>query len=64
MMENRFPPGWDESRVKALIAYYDSQTDDEAIAEAEAAYENVDEAMISVPRKLVPAVREFIAKHV
>ena len=37
---NEFPPGWDEERVQRLIQYYESQTEDEAIAEDEAAREN------------------------
>lgn len=32
-----FPPGWDEERVQAVIRHYDSQTEDEAVAEDEAA---------------------------
>ena len=30
---NRFPPGWDEARVRDLIEHYESQTEDEAVAE-------------------------------
>lgn len=37
MTERRFPPGWDEEKVKGLADYYDNQSDEEAIAEAEAA---------------------------
>ena len=36
---NRFPPGWDEARVRDLIEHYESQTEDEAVAEDEAAFE-------------------------
>lgn len=35
-----FPPGWDEERVQRLIRHYESQTEEEAIAEDEAAREN------------------------
>jgi len=34
-----FPPGWDEDRVKKVLVHYEQQTDDEAIAEDEAAVE-------------------------
>jgi len=37
MSQNRFPPGWDEERVRRLIERYESQTEDEAVAEDEAA---------------------------
>lgn len=62
--QNKFPPGWDEERVQSVIAYYDQQTEDEAVAEAEAALQNESSMLIEVPIELVPAVRELIAKHV
>ena len=61
--QNAFPPGWDEERVQSVIAYYDQQTEDEAVAEAEEALENESSVLIEVPIELVPAVRELIAKH-
>jgi len=39
MSENKFPPGWDKKRVQRVLAYYECQTEDEAVAEDEAAYE-------------------------
>jgi hypothetical protein len=33
-----YPKGWNRQRVQKVIDYYDDQSDDEAIAEAEAAY--------------------------
>jgi hypothetical protein len=38
-IENRFPPGWDEERVQEVLKYYERQTDEEAAAEDEAAFE-------------------------
>ena len=63
MKKNEFPPGWDEERVQSVIAYYEQQTEDEAVAEAEEALENESSVLIEVPIELVPAVRELIAKH-
>ena len=60
---NEFPPGWDEERVQSVIAYYEQQTEDEAVAEAEKALQNESSQLIEVPIELVPAVRELIAKH-
>jgi len=37
---NRYPPGWDLERVRRLIQHYESQSDEEAIAEDEAAFED------------------------
>ena len=61
--QNEFPPGWNEERVQSVIAYYDQQTEDEAVAEAEEALHNESSQLIEVPIELVPAVRELIAKH-
>ena len=63
MRETRFPAGWDEKRVRAVLAHYEHQAADEAVAEDEAAFENQDETIMKIPGKLVPAVRQLIAKH-
>ena len=61
--KNEFPPGWNEERVQSVIAYYDEQIEDEAVAEAEEALQNESSVLIEVPIELVPTVRELIAKH-
>lgn len=63
MTQKDFPPGWDEARVKRVLDHYESQTEDEAVAEDEAAVEGVADTVMTVPKPLVPAVRELIAKH-
>jgi hypothetical protein len=63
MSESRFPPGWDEERVRRVLEHYESQSDEEAVAEDEAAYESTTETMMAVPVELVPRVRELIARH-
>jgi hypothetical protein len=63
MKQNRFPPGWDEDRVRGVLNHYENQTDEEAIAEDEAAFESRTETVMTVPNDLVPAVRELIAKR-
>ena len=62
MRQNKFPSGWDEARVRRVIARYEQQTEEEAVAEDEAAWERTDETFLEVPTKLVPAVRELLAK--
>jgi hypothetical protein len=64
MKQNRFPKGWDEGRVKRVLDHYENQTDDEAVAEDEAAWEDTAQTFIEVPNELVPAVRELLAKKV
>jgi hypothetical protein len=63
MKESRFPPGWDEERVRRVLAHYDQQSEEEAVAEDEAAFEDPTQTVMEVPRELVPAIRELIAKH-
>lgn len=63
MTDKRFPPGWDENRVRKVLAHYEGQTEDVATAEDEAAYEDRTQSIMEVPVELVPAVRELIAKH-
>ncbi|MGH9621265.1 MAG: hypothetical protein ACRD45_16355 [Bryobacteraceae bacterium] len=62
MSENKFPPGWDENKVKKVIAHYEAQTEDEAVAEDEAAF-RPSETVMRIPHDLVPAVRKLIAKR-
>ena len=63
MRSNTFPPGWDEARVRRVLAHYESQTEVEAVAEDEAAFEAADQTVMEIPTELVPKVRELIAKH-
>jgi 16S rRNA C1402 N4-methylase RsmH len=64
-MKNKgnYPPGWDEARVRRVLAHYEEQSEEEAIAEDEAAFENKSQTAMEVPVELVPVVREMIAKH-
>ena len=59
----KFPPGWDEERVRRVLEHYDAQADDEAVAEDEAAFDETTHTAMEVPVDLVPRVRELIAKH-
>jgi hypothetical protein len=42
--EQRFPPGWDEARVKRLIAHYDGLDEESQVAEDEAATQSLEQA--------------------
>ncbi len=63
MNKNKFPPGWDEERVRRVLTHYEHQTEEEAVAEDEAAYEQEDQSMVEIPVELVPKVRSLIAQH-
>lgn len=62
MSENKFPAGWDEERVRRVLAYYERQTEEDALVEDEAGIEP-SETVMNVPHDLVPTVRELIAKR-
>jgi hypothetical protein len=63
MKENIFPPGWDTKRVTSVLAHYESQTEEESLAEDEAAFLATGQTFIEIPTELVPAVRELVARH-
>jgi hypothetical protein len=63
MTNTQFPPGWDEQRVREVIAHYENQTEDEQFAEIEAALEAKETVMIAVPVELAPEVRALIARQ-
>jgi hypothetical protein len=45
----KFPPGWNEERVRKVLAHYENQSEDEAVAEDEAAFEAEGQAVMIVP---------------
>jgi hypothetical protein len=60
---NIYPRGWSHERVARVAAHYDAQSEDDAIAEAEAAWENAQVALMAVPVGLVARVRAMIDSH-
>jgi hypothetical protein len=63
MKKAKLPQGWDEDRVQRVLDHYESQTDEEAAAEHEAAHRSREHTLMEVPIDLVPIVRELIAKR-
>lgn len=62
MKNNKFPKGWDEARVKRVLAHYERQTEKEALTEDEAAWKKRTATFIEVPVKLLPRIREILAR--
>ena len=60
---NKYPPGWDDERGQRLIQHDNSQSDEEAIAEDEAAFDDLSHTVMTIPNELVPAVRALLAYH-
>ena len=63
MTQTKYPPGWSEERVRRLLEHYEQQSDEEAIAEDEAAFEATTHTAMEIPVDLVPAVRDLLAKR-
>jgi len=61
MKQSKFPPGWDEQRVRRVLERYQSQTEEEAVAEDAAGMAK--STAMDIPLELVPTVRKLIAKH-
>jgi len=62
MNQPKLPPGWDEEKVQRVLAYYEHQSEEDALLEDEAGIEPSDTVM-NVPHDLVPKIRELIAKQ-
>ncbi len=62
MSTQNFPAGWDEARVRDVLAHYESQTEDEQFAEIEAALVAKDTTLMAVPTELVPEIQALIAR--
>ena len=63
MSQSRFPPGWNEERVREVISHYEGQSEDEEFAEIEAAHKADGITMMAVPTELVPQVWALLARN-
>jgi len=63
MDSNRFPPGWDEDKIRRVLVHYESQTDEEAVAEDALPFRENGQTMMEVPVALVPLIQELIAQY-
>jgi hypothetical protein len=62
MSTQNYPPGWDDARVRDVLAHYESQSEDEQFAEIEAALATEGTTLMAVPTDLVPEVRALLAR--
>ncbi len=64
MSEPRFPAGWDADRVKRLVDHYETMSEEDLVAEDEAASElPPGQTVVTVPEELMPAIRQLLAAH-
>ena len=60
--KQQYPAGWNEARTQALADHYDSQSEDEQVAEHEAAFAAEGQTVLVVPTELVPKIVRMIRK--
>src|SRR2546422_9993878 len=54
--QGAFPPGWDEDRGRRVLAHYEEQTEEGAVADDQAAVADKTKTLMRVPAPLDPAV--------
>jgi hypothetical protein len=59
----KLPPGWTEEKIRAVIAHYDAQTDEEGAAEILNAPFAPGETWMSVPTELLGSINKLIQEH-
>jgi hypothetical protein len=62
-MSSRYPEGWDEQRIQAVLQHYEQHSADDAVEEDDAAFESPTHTAMPIPVDLVPEVRALIAKR-
>jgi hypothetical protein len=64
MIEQQFPPGWDQQRVQRVLEELDSRSEEEWVASDEAAAtEQDDQVVVTVPVGLLPEIRRLLAAY-
>jgi hypothetical protein len=60
--KQKLPRGWTEERVRKLAEHHDNQTEDERVAEIDAALHAEGHTVMVVPTELVPEIVKLINK--
>jgi len=60
--KQKLPRGWTEERIRKLAEHYDHQTEDDQVAEHEAAFQAEGQTVMVVPTELVPEIVKLIGK--
>jgi hypothetical protein len=64
--KSSYSPGWDEARVQRVLAHYEEQTEEEAVAEDEAAFETIKEVTsidVDLLTEIIAAVEEWAGRQ-
>ena len=62
MRQRSYPAGWNEARVRRVLEHYERQSEEEAVAEDEAAFRARGQTVMVVPRGLVPQITRLIER--
>ena len=62
MKKQRLPKGWTEEKIRKLAEYHDNLTEDEQVAEIEAALNDKDQTLMMVPTEVVPEIIKLLNK--
>ena len=57
------PPGWDDAQIKAIIAHYGAQDENEQAAEIDAALDVDHVTLMAIPIDRVAEVRALLARE-
>ena len=63
MSTKHSPAGWDGGRTQRVLDHYEAKSDEEAVAEDEAAYERTTHTAIELQVDLVPGIRAPVARR-
>jgi hypothetical protein len=61
--KQKYPRGWDEAKVRRVLAHYEGQGEDEQFADIESARKRSNITLMGVPTKLVPQVHALLARE-
>jgi hypothetical protein len=60
---NKYPPGLDAKKVARIIAYYDARQAEDLLDDPDHELLPEPTTWLEVPMKLVPKVRDLLARH-
>jgi hypothetical protein len=61
-MNQKLPDDLTEEQIREIIDHYENQTEDEAVAEDEAAFSDPNNVVVLVPREILPEVIRVIQR--
>jgi hypothetical protein len=60
MKKAKLPEGYSENRIAMIAAHYDSQTEEDALAEDQTAWGDSSLTWVQVPEQVLPAVMDLV----